>query len=81
MQAPDRSECEGKSVRRPLYGSVWLALFALLGEEWAKLGNGPIELQKRRPPTRKSVRARGLLVMIVFLAGRNRQVQAVLLRG
>lgn len=46
MQAPDRSECEGKSVRRPLYGSVWLALFALLGEEWAKLGNGPIELQK-----------------------------------
>ena len=42
MQAPDRSECEENPIRRPLYGSVWLALFALLGEEWAKLGNNPI---------------------------------------
>ena len=50
MQAPDHSECEGKSVRRPLYDSVWLALFALLGEAWGKLGNDPVGAAEDAPP-------------------------------
>ena len=50
MQAPDQSECERKPVRKPIYGSVWLALFALLGEEWARLFNGPIGAADDAPP-------------------------------
>ena len=42
MQAPDQSESTMKTVRRPLYGSVWLALFELLGAQWARLGNASI---------------------------------------
>ena len=50
MQASDLSECERKTVRRPLYDSVWLALFERLGEEWAKLGNGSIGATEDAPP-------------------------------
>jgi hypothetical protein len=40
MRTQDQTDLPQKTARRPLYDSVWLALFELLRHELARLNSG-----------------------------------------
>jgi hypothetical protein len=42
MRAHSQENPPATTSRKPLFGSVWMALFALLREELAQLGMAPV---------------------------------------